>query len=50
MKMKFVINRVPLELSKLIIRPWEEIINKCRMGLGYKMEVTSHILDYSKPI
>jgi hypothetical protein len=40
-----------LALSKPIIRPWEEIINKKqKTGFGYKMEVIYHILDYTKPI
>jgi hypothetical protein len=43
--------QVPLALSKPIIRPWEEIMNNKHItGLGYKMEVTYHILDYTKPI
>jgi hypothetical protein len=43
--------QVQNNLSKPIIRPWEEIIyNKNRARLGYDKEVTFHILDYSKPI
>jgi hypothetical protein len=43
--------KVTLSLSKPIIIPSEEIINnKRRICLGYKMEVTSHIPNYSKPI
>lgn len=38
-------------LPKLIIRPWEELVNnKHRIGLGYDKEASFHILDYSKPI
>ena len=39
------------DLSKPIIRPWEEIrYNRQRKGLGYEKDVTFHIPDYSKPI
>jgi hypothetical protein len=38
------------DIFKPIIRLWEEIINKHKTRLGYKMEVIFHIPDYSKPI
>ena len=39
------------DLSKPIIRPWEEIrYNRQRKGLGYEKDVTFHIPEYSKPI
>ena len=39
------------ELSKKVIRPWEEIsFNKDRHGLGYNIENTFYVLDFSKPV
>ena len=40
---------VQIDLSKPIIRPWDEILNnKHRKGLGYEKEITFYIVDYSK--
>lgn len=44
-------HKVQNDLSKPIIKPWEEICdNKHKIGLGYDKEVTFHIPDYSRPI
>jgi hypothetical protein len=44
-------HQVQHDLSKPIIRPWEELhFNRNRHGLGYENQNSFHIPNYSKPI
>jgi hypothetical protein len=43
--------QVQNDLSKIIVRPWEELqFNKNQHGLGYEKDISFHIPNYSKPI